>query len=53
MNMEFVTMITTMIPNSENENNLFSWQLINSSCTPVNKPFVAINTVKCGTEDVA
>ena len=53
MNMEFVTMITIVLPNSVNENNLFPWQLINSSRARVNKAFVAINTAKCGTEDVA
>jgi len=30
-----------------------SWQLINSSCATENKPFIQINTAKCGTEDVA
>ena len=33
MNMGFVTMITMILPNSVNENNLLSWQLINSSPT--------------------
>ena len=53
MNMGFVTMTTMMLPNSVNENKLLSWQLINSSHGRVNKPFVAINIAKCGTEDVA
>ena len=48
--MGFVTM-TTMLSNSVNENNLLSWQLINSSHARVNK--LAINTAKCGTEDLA
>ena len=52
MNMGFITMITMMLPNSVNEN-VLPWQLINSSRARVNKPFVAINTAKCGTEDVA
>ena len=34
------------LSNSVNENNLLSWQLINSSRACVNKPFVAINTAK-------
>ena len=53
MNMEFVTMTATMLPNSVNENNLLPWQLINSSGAHINKPVVAINAAKCGTEDVA
>ena len=53
MNMGFASMTTMMLPDSVNENNLLSWQLINSSRTRVNKPFAAINTAKCGTEDVA
>ena len=53
MNMEFVTMTATMLPNSVNENNLLPWQLINSSSVRVNKPFVAINAAKCRTEDIA
>ena len=36
-----------------NENDLLSWQLINSSHAHVNNPFIAINTPKCGTQDVA
>ena len=51
MNMGFVTMTTMMLLNSEN--NFFPWQLINSSRARVNKPFIAINVAKCGTEDVA
>ena len=39
--MEFVKMTTMILPNSVYENNLLSWQLINSSCIPV-KPFVVI-----------
>ena len=35
-----------MLLNSGIENILLSWQLMNSSCTHVNKLFVAINTVK-------
>ena len=31
---------------------MLSWQLINSSYAPENKPFVPINTAKCETEDV-
>ena len=42
----------TMFANSINKK-LLSWQLNNSSYTPENKPFVPINTAKCGTEDVA
>ena len=38
----FVAMTTVMLHNSVNEKNLLSWQLINSSCTRVNKPFVAL-----------
>ena len=53
MNMGFVTMSAMMLPNSVNENNWLPWQLINSSHARVKKPFVAINTAKCGTEDVA
>jgi len=46
-------MTTTMLANSVNKNNLLLWQLINSSHAQENKPFVPINTTKCGTEDVA
>jgi len=53
VNLGFVTMTTMMFPNSVNTNKLLSWQLNNSSRTRVNKPFVPINTAKCGTEDVA
>ena len=53
MNMGFVAMATMMLPNSVNENNLLSRQLTNSSRARVNKLFVALNTAKCGTEDVA
>ena len=53
MNMGFVTIKTMVLPNSVNENNLFPWQLINSSRARVNKVFLALNTAKCGTEDVA
>ena len=49
MNVGFVTMT---LPNSVNERKVLSRQLINSSCTRVNKLFVAINTVKYRTEDV-
>ena len=49
MNMGFVTMSAMMLPNSV----MLPWQLINSSRARVKKPFVAINTAKCGTEDVA
>ena len=41
------------VSNSVNKNDLLLWQLINSSCARENKPFVPINTAKCGTEDVA
>ena len=51
MNMGFLTMTTRILPNSVNEN-VLSWQPINSSGAHVNKPFVAIITPKCGTEDV-
>ena len=53
MKMGFVTMTTIVLPSSVNGNNLLSWQLINSSHTPINKPFVAIDTAKCRSEDVA
>ena len=53
MNMRYVTMKTMMLPNSVNENNLFSWKLINNSRARVNKAFVELNTAKCGTENVA
>ena len=43
MNMEFVKMTTMILPNSVDEDNLLSWQLMNSSCTRV-KSFVVINT---------
>ena len=52
MNMGFVTMSAMMLLNSVNENNLLPWQLINSSRARVKKPFVAINTAKCGSEDL-
>ena len=32
-----------MLPNSVNENNLLPWQLSNSSCASVNKPFLVIS----------
>ena len=35
--------------NSVNKNNLLSWQLINSSCTRVNKPFVPTNNAELKT----
>jgi len=51
--MGFEAMTTTMVAKSVNKNNLLSWQLINGSRARENKPFVPINTAKCGTEDVA
>ena len=53
MNIVFVTMTTNDAFDFCNKNSLLSWQLINSSCTCVNKLFVAINTAKCGNEDIA
>ena len=50
--MGFVTMTTMMIPKSVKQNKLLSWQLTNSSHACPNKLFVAINTAKCGTEDM-
>ena len=52
MNMGFITMTTMMLPKSVKEKKLLSRQLTNSSHARVNKPFVAINTAKCGTEDI-